>query len=149
MGVKWGYTFTSAPHININCNLSQKENYVLLLVCMCECGHLLCSSAVAEHGVAWSCVYLSHGCQEALWVEEACHPEAVGTPFKDPSPELPVPIEQFCEPEAQSAGDPRSLQNQKQLGSLDKKMTAPQEDHRELKDRKERNHNYEVQFQFP
>lgn len=50
---------------------------------------------------------LSHGCQEALRVEETCHPEAVGSPFKDPGLELTVPLKQLCEPEPQGAGGPR------------------------------------------
>lgn len=61
--------------------------------------------------VAWCRAYLSHGCQEALRVEEACHPEAVGPPFKDPSLELPVPLKQLCEPKPQGAGGPRCLKN--------------------------------------
>lgn len=56
--------------------------------------------------------YLSHSCQEALRVEEACHPEAVGPPFKDPSLELSVPLKQLREPEPQGAGGPRCLKRQ-------------------------------------
>lgn len=69
------------------------------LACVCVHGsmpahpsvcHLFCSSSGG--GEQAGRMYLSHGCQEALWVEEACHPEAFGLPFKDPSPELSIAI---------------------------------------------------------
>lgn len=94
---------------------------VCVHACMCECGHvpaspsachLVPSPAVGKQVESlMPSVYLSHGCQEALWVEEACHPEAVGPPFKDPSLELTVPLKQLCEPEPQGAGGPRCLEN--------------------------------------
>ena len=59
--------------------------------------------------------YLSHGCQETLRVKEARHPEAVGTPLKDPRLELSVPLQQLCEPEPQGAGGPRRLEHRPQV----------------------------------
>ena len=44
---------------------------------------------------------LSHGCQEALRIEEASHPEHVRPGLEDPAGELAVPLQQFCEPESQ------------------------------------------------
>lgn len=110
-----GLSLQFNPHININCNSSQKD-----CVCLCHMWRWLSALCSAPQQWLRRAVYLSHGCQEALWVEKACHPEAVGTPFKDPSPELPVSIKQFCEPEAQGAGDPRPLQKHRQQCNLDK-----------------------------
>lgn len=53
--------------------------------------------------------HLSHGCKEALWVEEACHPEAVGTSLEDPGLKLTVSLQKLGEPEAKSTGGPGGL----------------------------------------
>ena len=46
------------------------------------------------------CYFLTHGCQEALRVEEASHPEDIGPSLKDPGKELAITLQQFSEPEA-------------------------------------------------
>ena len=43
---------------------------------------------------------LSHGSQETLRVEEACHPEDTRTPLKQPTVELGITIQEICEPES-------------------------------------------------
>lgn len=45
--------------------------------------------------------YLSHGGEEALGVEEACHPEDVGTAMLHPAAELCISLQQLCVPEPQ------------------------------------------------
>ena len=44
---------------------------------------------------------LSHGGEEALWVEEAGHPEGVGSTVKAPRVELVVALDHLREPEAE------------------------------------------------
>ena len=46
-----------------------------------------------------SCYFLPHGCHKALWVEEASHPEAVGSAFKHPATELCISLQQLSVPE--------------------------------------------------
>ena len=53
--------------------------------------------------------FLSHGRHETLGVEEASHPETVGTTFEDPAAKLCVPLQQLCVPETNSGGVPRNL----------------------------------------
>lgn len=53
--------------------------------------------------------HLSHSCQEALWVEEACHPKTVGSSLKNPRVELPVTLQQLCEPKSQCGRSPGGL----------------------------------------
>ena len=56
---------------------------------------------------------LSHGGEESLGVEEAGHPERVGSPIKAPRVELSVAVNQLREPETQRARVPGDL-NHKQ-----------------------------------
>ena len=56
-----------------------------------------------------SVTHLSHGGEEALRVEEARHPEGVGTAVEAPAVELVVSLDQLREPEAQRARVPRDL----------------------------------------
>ena len=53
--------------------------------------------------------HLLHGREEALWVEEAGHPEGLRLTTEAPGVELGVTIDEFGEPEAQGARGPRYL----------------------------------------
>ena len=52
---------------------------------------------------------LPHGRDEALGVEEAGHPEAVGPALEDPAAELGVSLQQLCVPEADRGRVPGHL----------------------------------------
>ena len=59
--------------------------------------------------------YLSHSCEEALWIEESCHPECVRSTIEAPCVELGVFLDQLSEPETQCAGLPGDLCTQKRV----------------------------------
>ena len=52
---------------------------------------------------------LSHGGEESLRVEEARHPEGLGSAAEQPHLQLRVPLQQLREPETQRARVPRDL----------------------------------------
>lgn len=52
---------------------------------------------------------LPHGSQEALWIEEAGHPEDVRSTLKTPGVELGIPLDQVSEPETKGRRLPRDL----------------------------------------
>lgn len=53
--------------------------------------------------------HLSHGCQEALRIEKAGHPEYHGTAFETPGVKLGIAFKQLGEPEAKTGRIPRNL----------------------------------------
>jgi hypothetical protein len=57
---------------------------------------------------------LSHSGEEALWVEEASHPETVGSAVEAPSVELLVSFNELSEPETNSARLPGNLTSNKE-----------------------------------
>ena len=48
-----------------------------------------------------ACDFLSHGREEALRVEEACHPKHIRTTVENPGEELSVSFKELREPESQ------------------------------------------------
>ena len=45
--------------------------------------------------------FLTHGCEEALWVEESSHPEAGWSSVEEPRAELVVAVQEVSEPESE------------------------------------------------
>ncbi len=66
--------------------------------------HLGCDLVVQNDSVQGpffvSCDLLFHGCEEALRVEEAGHPENVGLALEQPGVELGVAVQEIREPKA-------------------------------------------------
>ena len=108
------------------------HGFVLLALALCgteigtlKCAHLA-NDAVQSPALVEPCHLLPHRSEEALRVEEASDPEHLGLMIKwsscciinqeylgsaviTPSLKLSVPLQQFCEPEAQSSRQPRNL----------------------------------------
>ena len=58
-----------------------------------------------------SCYLLSHGCEEALRVEESCHPETGGSAIEQPGGKLSISVQQVGEPETKRSRRPRDLKS--------------------------------------
>ena len=76
--------------------------------------HEFCDVIVQDNGVQGPAFVssgdlLSHGSQEALWVEEASHPEDSGAAVEHPAAELGVAVQEVCEPETQGGRFPGNL----------------------------------------
>ena len=54
---------------------------------------------------------LSHGCEEALRVEESCHPETGGSAIEQPGGKLSISIQQIGEPETKRSRRPGDLKS--------------------------------------
>ena len=58
-----------------------------------------------------SCYLLSHGCEEALRVEESCHPETGGSAIEQPGGKLSISVQQVGEPETKRSRRPGDLKS--------------------------------------
>ena len=95
-----------SPALVGSCHLLQSgrsgcEGEPCTVGCLCVAVHL--------HAYIPLGLYLSHGREESLWIEESSHPKCFGPALKYPCPELLISLQQLRVPEANGRRVPRYL----------------------------------------